>query len=99
MLLDHEAQVVVDRDLAEIEAESVAYIVCNALGIDSASYSLAYVAGWFSLPGEGLSPMSTANLWSDPRPLVDIPGCRVHSTYGARHALPSPSTGPALDGR
>ena len=46
MLLDHEAQVVVDRDLAEIEAESVAYIVCNALGIDSASYSLAYVAGW-----------------------------------------------------
>ncbi len=24
----------------------MAYIVCNALGIDSASYSLAYVAGW-----------------------------------------------------
>jgi hypothetical protein len=46
VLLGHEAQVVVDRDLAEIEAESVAYIVCNALGIDSASYSLAYVAGW-----------------------------------------------------
>lgn len=45
-LLGHGAQVVVDRDLAEIEAESVAYIVCNALGIDSASYSLAYVAGW-----------------------------------------------------
>jgi hypothetical protein len=44
--LGHETQVVVDRDLAEIEAESVAYIVCNALGIDSASYSLAYVAGW-----------------------------------------------------
>ena len=46
VLLGHEAQVVVDRDLAEIEAESVAYIVCNALGIDCASYSLAYVAGW-----------------------------------------------------
>lgn len=46
VLLGHEAQVVVDRDVAEIEAESVAYIVCNALGIDSASYSLAYVAGW-----------------------------------------------------
>ncbi len=35
-----------DRHLDEIEAESVAYIVCNALGIDSASYSLAYVATW-----------------------------------------------------
>ena len=46
VLLGHEAQVVVDRDVAEIEAESVAYIVCNALGIDCASYSLAYVAGW-----------------------------------------------------
>ncbi len=46
VLLGHEAQVVVDRDVAEIEAESVAYIVCNALGIDTASYSLAYVAGW-----------------------------------------------------
>jgi hypothetical protein len=46
VLLGHEAQVVVDRDLAEIEAESVAYIVCHALGNDSASYSLAYVAGW-----------------------------------------------------
>ncbi len=46
VLLDHETQEVIDRDLAEIEAESVAYIVCNALGIDSASYSLAYVAVW-----------------------------------------------------
>ena len=45
-MLLHDAQVIVDRDLAEIEAESVAYIVCNALGIDTASYSLPYVAGW-----------------------------------------------------
>lgn len=35
-----------DRDLAEIEAESVAFIVCNALGIDTASYTLPYVALW-----------------------------------------------------
>ncbi len=24
----------------------MAFVVCNALGIDTASYSLAYVAGW-----------------------------------------------------
>ena len=35
-----------DRDLAEIEAESVAFIVCNAMGIDTAAYTLPYVAGW-----------------------------------------------------
>jgi hypothetical protein len=43
----HDAsRVTTDRDLAEIEAESVAFIVCNALGIDTASYTLPYVARW-----------------------------------------------------
>jgi hypothetical protein len=43
----HDAsRVTTDRDLAEIEAESVAYVVCHAMGIDTAAYSLAYVAGW-----------------------------------------------------
>ncbi len=36
----------VDRRRAEIEAESVAYIVCTAAGIDSSEYSLPYVAYW-----------------------------------------------------
>ncbi len=31
---------------AEIEAESVAYVVCNHFGIDSASYSLGYISDW-----------------------------------------------------
>ena len=46
VLLHDESRITTDRDLAEIEAESVAFIVLNALGIDSASYSLAYVALW-----------------------------------------------------
>ena len=29
-----------------MEAESVAYMVCAALGLDSTGYSLPYVAGW-----------------------------------------------------
>jgi len=35
-----------DRALAELEAESVAYIVCNGIGLDSDTYSFGYVAGW-----------------------------------------------------
>ena len=31
---------------SETEAESVAYIVCHNLGIDSGDYSFGYVAGW-----------------------------------------------------
>jgi hypothetical protein len=34
------------RGRRETEAESVAHIVCKALGLDTASYSDAYVLGW-----------------------------------------------------
>jgi hypothetical protein len=43
----HDAsRITTDRDLAEIEAESVAFIVLGALGVDTASYSLPYVTVW-----------------------------------------------------
>jgi hypothetical protein len=35
-----------DRSLAELEAESTAYVVCQALGIESSDYSFGYVATW-----------------------------------------------------
>ncbi len=35
-----------NRALAELEAESTAYVVCQALGIDSSGYSFGYVATW-----------------------------------------------------
>jgi len=34
------------RSLAELEAESVAFIVCSNLGIDSSDYSFGYVTSW-----------------------------------------------------
>ena len=30
----------------EVEAESVAYVVCQHFGIDTSDYSFGYVAGW-----------------------------------------------------
>ncbi len=35
-----------DRPLAELKAESVAFIVCDALGIDAGTWSFGYVATW-----------------------------------------------------
>ena len=32
--------------IAEVEVESVAFIVCYALGLDTGDYSFAYVARW-----------------------------------------------------
>ena len=34
------------RELEEVEVESVAYVVCDALGLDTGDYSFAYVARW-----------------------------------------------------
>lgn len=35
-----------NRALAELEAESTAYVVCQALGLDTSDYSFGYVATW-----------------------------------------------------
>ncbi|MDF1597700.1 MAG: toprim domain-containing protein [Acidimicrobiia bacterium] len=47
------------RGIVEVEAESVAYMVCAALGIDSAGYSLPYVASWSG--GDLTKVSATAN--------------------------------------
>ncbi|MGO9458461.1 MAG: ArdC-like ssDNA-binding domain-containing protein [Acidimicrobiales bacterium] len=35
-----------DRPLAELEAESTAYVVCQAVGLETGDYSFGYVATW-----------------------------------------------------
>jgi antirestriction protein ArdC len=42
----HGEELPASREVAEVEVESVAYIVCDALGLDSSGYSFAYVARW-----------------------------------------------------
>src|ERR1039458_1398715 len=45
-LLHDEQAAISDRQGCELEAESVAYVVTTALGIDSGSYSFGYIASW-----------------------------------------------------
>lgn len=35
-----------DRMTKEVEAESVAYVVCNHFGLDTSDYSFSYIASW-----------------------------------------------------
>ena len=42
----HHNDVDTERNVKEMQAESVAYIVSNYLGIDTSDYSFNYVAGW-----------------------------------------------------
>lgn len=48
------------RDLAEVEAESVAYVVCQAIGIDSADFSFGYVANWAGSGEQAIHEIRTA---------------------------------------
>lgn len=38
------------RNQAELEAESVAYVICGVLGIDCGQYSWGYLASWGADP-------------------------------------------------
>ena len=44
-------QPVKDRNTKEVEAESIAYTVCQHFGIDTSDYSFGYIAGWSSDKG------------------------------------------------
>ncbi|MCM1235795.1 MAG: ArdC-like ssDNA-binding domain-containing protein, partial [Ruminococcus flavefaciens] len=45
---DTEPSAYKDRETMEIEAESIAYTVCQHFGIDTSDYSFGYIAGWSS---------------------------------------------------
>lgn len=46
VLLHHPIAGIRSRSYAEVEAESVAYIVCRAAGLDTNAYTFPYVAAW-----------------------------------------------------
>ena len=47
-----------DRLTKEVEAESVAYCVCSAFGVDTSEYSFPYIAGWSS--GRDMKELKTS---------------------------------------
>ena len=53
-----EQQPRIDRRTREVEAESVAYTVCQHYGLDTSDYSFGYVAGWSS--GRELSELKSS---------------------------------------
>ena len=51
---------VADRALAELEAESTAFMVCRRLGLDSGEYSFGYVACWAGGGPEAVAAVSAS---------------------------------------
>ena len=46
--VEQETGIAKDRETKEVEAESIAYTVCQHFGIDTSDYSFGYIAGWSS---------------------------------------------------
>ena len=51
----------ISRANCEVAAETVAYIVCNAFGVDTAEYSYGYIVGWTSDRKERQAIMTAAS--------------------------------------
>ncbi len=48
------------RSLAELEAESTAFVVCDALDIDASDYSFAYCSSWQGGGDEAIAAIKTS---------------------------------------
>ena len=46
--VEQDEQMQKDRNTKEVEAESIAYTVCQHFGVDTSDYSFGYIAGWSS---------------------------------------------------
>jgi hypothetical protein len=77
--LMHAAELPRSKEVAEVEVDSAAYIVCDAIGLDSSGYSFAYVARW-----KGGSPdlfrRRGTGFWSASRTILGVlAGVRTES--------------------
>jgi hypothetical protein len=63
-----------DRSLAELEAESTAYVVCQQFGLDSGAYSFGYVATWAGGGEQAVSRIraSCANIQRAATLIIDL---------------------------
>ena len=92
------------RGAAEVEAESIAYIVTSHLGMNPAAYSIPYVAGWaddLDVLRHHMSTVVTASQWilgdlgeqmSIGARAVVLPARPAALEHGGRPNLPSAST-------
>ena len=67
---DH-AEYIAHRGIKETEAESVAYVVAGIFGLDTAAYSVGYVAGWSKADAETIKA-TAANVLRAAHTLTEV---------------------------
>jgi antirestriction protein ArdC len=80
-----------ERHSAELEAESAAFLVCHELGLDTSSYSFAYLAGWTESLEQLITAGERASRAAD-RILEVVEDACAHSPDPAKEVLGELST-------
>ena len=77
-----------DRRIREVEAESVAYTVCQHYGLDTSDYSFGYVAGWSS--GREMSEMKSSleTIRATAAEIIDCIDAHIAEIQKEREAAP-----------
>jgi antirestriction protein ArdC len=75
-----------NRPLAELEAESTAYVVCQQLGLDTGDYSFGYVTAW-----AGGSEQAIEAIRSSCANIQRAAAFLIESTATEREAVPQPA--------
>ena len=83
------------RERVEVEAESVAFVVCDTLGVDSADYSIPYVASWAAGDPERIQEAAQSVLTTGRKIITGIEAERRVETLdgeisAAKSRMPSP---------
>ena len=74
-VLLHQESAMSVRAVAEVEAESVAFVVCSALNLDTSNYSFAYVARWGGGDTEVIAATAQSVITTANDILSSIEGC------------------------
>ncbi len=75
-----------DRMTREVEAESVAYTVCQYFGLDTSDYSFPYIAGWSSSREMGELRASMETIRQTAGDLIDKMTETIHSLQKERES-------------
>lgn len=79
-----------DRRTKEVEAESVAFVVCSHYGIDTSHYSFGYVAGWSSDKELNELKSSLDTIQKQAAELIDRIDTRLHELLIEQPVHPMP---------
>lgn len=82
----------VDRNTKEVQAESIAYTVCQHYGLDTSDYSFGYVAGWSQTKGLDELKSSLSVIHSTAQKIIESVDKNIMEIQKSREAQITPTT-------